>query len=192
MSGTWASGWLTNDIVTAAEFKKSAGSIYDTTLGASAASVDVTAISSTYAHLLISTYTRSDTAAANTPLLIRFNGDTGANYDYQYAQGSAAVASAAETFAATSLQVGYAEANTAGANLFAMAEIFIPHYAGSSNNKQVASLATSKGGTASGNLAVNIFGGGWRSNAAINQVTLFPSAGNFVSGTRITIYAMGA
>ena len=192
MTGTWASGWATNDIVTAAEFKKSADSVFDTTLGASAANLDVTGISNTYAHLMITTYTRGDTAAANTPLLIRFNGDTAANYDYQYMQGSAAAATAAETFAATSLQGGYTEANTAGANRFSTSVIFVPHYAGSANNKQVMVIATSKGGTASGNLAANIFGGGWRSNAAINQITFLPGAGNFVSGTRVTIHALGA
>lgn len=80
MSGSWATGWATGDVVTAAEFAKGVGCIYDTTLGVGAASIDVTGIVGSYAHLLIVAYVRSDTAASATGLLTRFNGDTGANY----------------------------------------------------------------------------------------------------------------
>lgn len=192
MTGTWASGFVTGDIITAAEYKKQAGSIYDTTLGASAASIDVTGISATYANLMMSIYARGDTASASTNTLMRFNGDTAANYDYQQLHGAGASATAVETFAATSSIVMVAPANTAGANLFGSAEVFIPHYAGSTNNKQFVSIAASKFGTTTGLLFVDIFGGGWRSTAAINQITLFPAAGNFVAGTRVTIHALGA
>lgn len=192
MTGTWATGWATGDIVTAAEFKKAAGSVFDTTLGASAANVDVTSISATYAHLMISVYARGDAAATVSNLQLTFNGDGGANYDNQDLFGSAAVATAAEAFAGTSMFIGSIAANTAGANLFGTAEIFIPHYAGSSNNKQVVVINANKAGVASGNMLVGIFGSGWRSTAAINRVTLTLSAGNFVAGTRVTVHALGA
>lgn len=192
MTGTWASGWATGDIVTAAEFKKTAGSVFDTTLGGSAASIDVTAISNTYAHLMISIYARGDTAATSTPVFVRFNGDSGLNYDYQQLFGTAATTGAAELFGQSAASVGSMPANTAGANLFSSHEVFIPHYAGSTNNKQIVTFTSFKLGTTTGLMANNIFGGGWRSNAAINQITLLPSAGNFVAGTRVTIHALGA
>ena len=193
MTGTWATGWATGDIVTAAEFKKTAGSIFDTTLGASAANIDVTGISNTYAHLMVSIYARADVAAATTGCFMQFNGDTAANYDYQELTAIAAVASATETFAATSVLLGGIPANTAGANLFGSIETFIPHYAGTANNKQYVSLASRKAGTTTGLLGVHIFGGGWRSTAAINRITFLPpAAANFVSGTRVTIHALGA
>jgi hypothetical protein len=192
LTGTWASGWATGDIVTAAEFKKSAGAIFDSTLGASAASIDVTGISNTYAHLMISIYSRGDTAAISTDVMMRFNGDTAANYDWQRAMGIAAATSAFETFAQTTMAVGFCPGSTAGANLFASQEVFIPNYAGSTNNKQHVSIHSMKAGTASTNLSVGIWGGSWRSNAAINQVTLLPQAGNFVAGTRVTVHALGA
>jgi hypothetical protein len=192
MTGTWASGWATGDVVTAAEFKKTAGAIFDSTLGASAANVDITGISATYAHLMVSLYGRGDTAATTTSVAIRFNGDAAANYDYQYLLGSAAAPAAAESFANTSPVAALIPANTAGANLFGSAEIFIPNYAGSTNNKQYVSINAAKSATTTGTMFVIIYGGGWRSNAAINQVTLFPVAGNFVAGTRVTIHALGA
>jgi hypothetical protein len=178
--------------VTAAEFKKTAGAIFDSTLGASAASIDVTGISNTYAHLMVTLYARGDTAATTAAVAMRFNGDAATNYDYQQLRGQAAAASAGETFAATIVYIGDCPANTAGANLFGATEVFIPHYAGSTNNKQTVTITTTKTATTTGTLAVNVFGGSWRSNAAINQITFFPTAGNFVAGTRVTIHALGA
>lgn len=192
MTGTWATGWATGDIVTAAEFKKGAGSLSDTTAGGAVANIDISGIVATYAHLLISVYARSDTAATSTTLLLRFNGDSAANYDWQQLTGSAAAAGAAESFAASGAFVGNMPANTAGANLFSATEIFIPNYAGAVNNKQSVAINSSKIGTASGNFGVNALGGAWRSNAAINRVTLLPGAGNLVAGTRVTIYGFGA
>ena len=192
MTGTWASGWATGDIVTAAEFKKTAGAVFDSTLGGSAANVDITGISATYAHLMISVYARGDNASANVNTLIRFNGDTAANYDWQYAQGIAASAAAGEAFAQTGGYVGLSPANSAGANLFSSIEIFVPHYAGSANNKQYVAISSLKTGATTGLLGVFLTGGGWRSNAAINQITFLPSAGNFVAGTRVTVHALGA
>lgn len=192
MTGTWPTGWATGDIETAAEYKKGIGAISDTTLGGSAANVDVTSISATYAHLMVVVYARGDTAAGAIALSMRYNGDSAANYDYQFVRGTAATASAAETFAATAMSVGSIPANTAGANLFSSTIIFIPNYAGAANNKSAVSIVSHKSGTATTNLEVDIFGCHWRSNAAINRITLLPGAGNFVAGTRVTIYAMGA
>lgn len=192
MTGTWATGWATGDIVTAAEFKKTAGSVFDTTLGASAATIDITGISATYAHLMISIYARGDNASATSVASIQFNGDAAANYDYQQLQGLAAAAGAAETFAATSAPVGVIPANSAGANLFGTCEVFIPHYAGSTNNKQTVAINAYKTGTTTGLVGVEMFGAGWRSTAAINRITLLLSAGNLVAGTRVTIHALGA
>lgn len=192
MTGTWAAGWADGDIVTAAEFRKSAGSIYDTTLGASAASIDVTGIVGTYAHLMITIYARGDLVGTNTTILMRLNGDAGTNYDYQTLIGSAAATSAGEQFANGAVLVGVATGSTAGANLFNASEVFIPNYAGSTNNKQYVAINGLKTGTTTGTMFVEVFGGGWRSTAAINRITLFPGSGNFVAGTRVTIHALGA
>lgn len=193
MTGTWASGFATGDVITAAEYKKQAGSIFDTTLGASATTIDVTGISATYAHLMLSIYARSDVAAASTNLFIQLNGDNAANYDYQQIIGNAAVVTAAESFGvANGAFLGNCPANTAGANLFGTTQVFIPHYAGSTNNKQITTIAGYKIGTTTGSLVANMVGSSWRSNAAINRITLIAPAGNLVAGTRLTIHALGA
>lgn len=189
-SGTWALGWAVGDIVTSAEFKKGVGAIYDTTLGAAAASVDIQNIIGGYAHLLVVVYARTNSGTA-AELRMRFNNDTGGNYDYQVLDGSAATAQAAETFAATGARVGLIPGTSAGANLFAQVEILIPHYAGSANNKAGCSTCAAKWGTSSGQMQAELDAFFWRSNAAINQLTLY-GTGNLVAGTRVTVYALGA
>lgn len=177
----------------AAQYGKGIGSISDTTLGAPAASVDITSIVGTYAHLFVVIYSRCSIVGTVEYVSSRFNGDTAANYDFQLLQGSAAVVSAAEQFAQTSATVGLMPGSTAGANLFGLSIGFIPHYAGTSNNKAVIGLSATKNGTTGGSMVVDLAGGSWRSNAAINRITLFPQSGsNFATGTRVTLYGMGA
>lgn len=141
---------------------------------------------------MLSIYARGDAAAGVENVVVQFNGDAAANYDTQDLRGNAAATSASEAFAGSSIIVGLCPAATAGANLFSTIEAFIPNYAGSTNNKQVVSISASKSGTTTGNLFVDIFGGSWRSNAAINRITILPASGNFVAGSRVTLYAMGA
>jgi hypothetical protein len=165
--------------------------IADTTLGASAANIDFTSIASTFAHLLVIAYTRADNAVGAQDLLCRFNADTAANYDSQYVRGNAATASAAESFAATSIAVGGAPGTSAGANLFGMSAFIVPHYTNAANNKIISALYLDKTGTATSNLDVRLVLGAWRSNSAINRVTLLSAAGNLVSGSRATLYGLG-
>jgi hypothetical protein len=192
-SASWANGWVTGDIVSAAEYRKSMGSIFDSTLGAAAASIDVTGIVATYAHLLVELYARTDSATNGLDgCSLRFNGDAAANYDYQIANFSAAASSISEAFAQTGINAGLAVGGGSAANLFATTIWEIAHYAGSANNKTVNGQAAGKTGTATTNMSVRDFAGFWRSNAAINRITLFPGTGNFAAGTRCTIYALGA
>lgn len=162
----------------------------NSTLVAAAASISFTGINQTFAHLLVVAYLRGDTVAVSTNAMLRFNGDAGANYDYQLLDGSAATASAGEAFAQTSLTAGLAAAASAGANLFSAHHITIPHYAQASNNKAASINSALKTGTASGNLVCRAVAGFWRSNSAITQVSLTPAAGNFVAGSRVTIYGV--
>lgn len=192
MSGTWASGWALNDIVTVSEFAKGVGCVADSTLGAGAASIDFSGIPTTYGHLLIIVQARSDTAATATNLLLRFNNDSGTNYDTQLHSGSAAASTAAELFAGSAMTIGAIAAATAGAGLAGTAVIFVPNYAGTTFNKTANGNYDNKIGTATANMTVGRIAGQWRSTAAINRVTIFATAGNLVTGSRVGVYVMGA
>jgi len=189
--GTWLAGWATNDDVNASEFAKGVGCIFDQTLTAAAATIEIPNIIQAYGHLLLVVYGRGDSAAVAVGLQARFNNDSGGNYDTQVVFGAAATAGATEGFAATSAQIGTIPANTAGANLFGEAEALIPHYAGTVNNKTLVSSYGYKTGVATGNLVSARFAGFWRSNVAITRITILPAAGNLTAGTRASLYVMG-
>lgn len=192
MSGTWAAGWVTGDIVLAAEFAKGVGCIADSTLTGSAASIDLTGLPTSYAHLVIELYLRTDQAVATSTASIRLNNDSAANYDYQQLDATAASVAAAETFAATSVVAASCPGASAGANLFSAIRITIPHYAGTANNKSLTCVYSHKDGTGSGAMRVGIRGGFWRSSAAVSRVTIIPGGSNFVTGSRVSVYAEGA
>lgn len=193
-SGTWANGWVTADVVTAAEFRKGVGAIYDTTLAPlTSASVDIIGIVGGYAHLLLEVYARGDAAAVSTALILRLNNVATADYDQQRLFASGATVAASDAVGASAFTIGYIPAATAAANLFGNCEARILHYAQTANLKHVTSFGGLKWGTAAGSQQIEIMSGGWRTAAAaVNRLTLFPAAGSFVAGTRVTLYGMGA
>jgi hypothetical protein len=191
-NGSWSGAWDVGDTVPMTEYRKGVGAIFDSTLGSAQASFDLSSIPSSYGALIIALYARGDTAASATGVNLRFNNDSAANYDFQTVAGSAATASSGETFASTSASIGNMPAATAVGNLFSDVDVVIPHYAGSTNNKVLFSMTARKTSTTTGTMQVSDISAFWRSNAAINRVTILPAAGNFVAGSRCTIYVAGA
>lgn len=195
MSATWASGWVAGDIVTAAEFKKGAGLIADSTLGGSAVSIDLTSLPTSYAHLLLLAYVRTDRAATSDSLLLRFNNDSTAIYDYSNATASGtANPTTGNAVAATSIAIATSiPGATASANRFGVVAAWIPHYAGVTNHKAVTASYWSVIGTTTADTQNGFGGGMWRSAAAISRITILPLTGtNLVAGSRFSIYAFGA
>lgn len=167
--------------------------LYDSILTGAAASFDVQNISSSYDHLRVLVTARGDTAASGTACLVRFNNDSGANYDFEKLSLSGATATAAESLAATSIEVANTvAANTATANYFGSVVFEIPSYAGATAQKHVQAQAFNRMSTSTGDLRTYLVGGGWRSTAVINRITVFPAAGNFVAGSRLTIIGIAA
>lgn len=193
MSGTWQSGWVTGDIVTAAELKKGAGLLYDTTLGADTATVATSpAFIAGYAHLLIVVSSRSSAAANFAALGVRLNGDSGANYDSQNIAGVASTPNAGEAFGQTLGSVAEIPAANAPAGVFGSTTIWIPDYANTARNKAMHSHTARKYGTTTGQLRAEAAAAFWRSNAAITSITFLASSGNLVTGSRFSVYALGA
>jgi hypothetical protein len=165
--------------------------IANTVLGSSAASVSFTSIPSTYRHLILVTYDRSDTAATNTGRRLQFNGDTAASYYAQGVTGVAAATSAAETLAATGGRLGpMTAANASVTTLFSGAFILIPNYAQATNLKIALGVGFAPSGTGTGTETMTAEGFFWNNAAVINRVDLLAAAGNLVSGTTVTLYGL--
>ena len=118
-----------------------------------------------------------------------FNGDAGANYDSQGVWGGENVASAVSILAGT-----YAKANgvaipasTAPANYPGITEIDVPFYSQPSAGfyktwtSKNAGMPNRQGG---------VMAGWWKNpGTAINRIAFSLSAGNFIAGSRLMVYA---
>lgn len=161
----------------------------DVVLGSSAASVDFTSIPATFAHLLLVLYLRSDAGATSAALNLRLNNDSGANYDLDAISATSGAPSGADSYAGGAISLPGISAGTAPADTFAPYLLFLPGYAGG-GNKTVVSVGGYKTGAVVGSLLTDIRTAYWRSNVAINRLTL-TTGGNFVARSRVTVYGMG-
>lgn len=161
-----------------------------TVLGSSTTSITFSSIPGTHRALLLVAYTRV-TAGAFFNIMLRFNGDTGANYDWQDMYAGAAAQLASQNFAQTSIiAFKHPGAGTGGANLFGAAAVWIPGYAYASANKTCNSLWSHKDSTVSAHMAVGRTAGFWRSNSAITSLTIQPITDQFATGTIASLYAV--
>lgn len=155
-------------------------------LGAATGSVTFSSIPGTYADLLLLCLVRGTNASTTVNIRLRFNGDTGSNYDYSDENRTGS----AQGVAAAFLQVGSAPGSTAPATTAAAFEIPIPRYADTTWHKTTRCNSFVKFGTAGGNLLMQAAGGIWRSTAAITSVTVLPSAGNWDIGSAFYLYGL--
>lgn len=193
MSGTWASGWVAGDVVTAAEFKKGVGCVGDSTLLAPAASISLGSLPTTYAALLIEFCLRGSTAATTVDLHLQFNGDTGANYDYTSAivNGWTVSTAAANVAQTQALMTSAITGSTAPASVPGIGTIWIPNYGGTTFHKAGKMNGGLRRATAAGDVLESSCFFDWRSTAAITSVLLKPVSGNFEIGSRMTAYVTG-
>lgn len=161
--------------------------LFDSVLSGSAASFDVSGLPGGFRTLTIDLALRGDTAAAGTTVSLRFNGDTGANYDVDILALSNVTVSGVAQTGQTSGRVGFMPANTAAAGKALSARVVIPNYSGTTFHKAVIAIANGNEGTTATLLSSEMDSMTWRSTAAITQVTVLPGAGNFVAGSRVTI-----
>lgn len=166
--------------------------IFDTLLSAPAANVDWQNIPQTYKHLLIIGACRSSSAITGGGINIRFNNDTGNNYDYTRSffnngAGVGNISGVAQAFG----QMGALTGSLAVANDFSGGQCWIADYVNTSFNKNwigTGFIATARSVAAMYN---QFIGGQWRNTAAINQITLYDAAGgNFIAGSRFSLYGM--
>ena len=165
--------------------------IGENVLAAPAASIDFSSIPGTYRHLLIEFWGRTTEANTGTGLVIHFNGDTAANYDYQRDFGNATTPSATSAAGTATPLAGFVPGASATAGRAGASSILIPAYASTAFNKVALQVGGSVQTTATtGFLGENGFVN-WRSTAAITQVTLkLQSGANFATGTIATLYGL--
>jgi hypothetical protein len=161
--------------------------ISDTLLGSAQASITIN-LPVAYQHAEIRWNGRSDNAVTSQTLKMTFNGDTGANYDFQVMQAAGATPASSENFGQVAALGGETTGASAGASTTGSGTIELFDYASTTFHKSFVAHYGFKIGTAAGNVFIRSVVGWWRNTAAITSVTLTPNAGNFAAGSRFTVY----
>lgn len=181
------------DIITASQLNLLPIQLADTTLTVSAANFDLTSIPSGFSYLMLWLQGRSDTVASNTVVDAKFNNDsTAANYTWNEDRLDGTTYIGADTAPGTNgfMRVAKVPAASATSSYFGSAVVFIPNYAGTTAYKEAISEARGRSSSSSNTGWLYRYGGMWLSTSAISRITLTPEAGNFVAGSRVTLYGM--
>jgi hypothetical protein len=158
------------------------------TLGSPAANIDISSIPATYSHLQLVLYGQTSDGSPQF-VNMRFNNDSGSNYDRQQISAVATTVVGAESLGATSASIGGVPNSSAG-SFAGYLSVLVPFYATTTFYKAFLALAGFQTGTSTGLLRMQNYDGGWRSTSAIDRITVFPGAGNFVTGTAYALYGI--
>lgn len=184
----------TGDLITAAQLNRLPILLADTLVAGSAvASVDLTSIPAHWTHLKLIVSGRSSTAALTDYVRFRFNNDSTAIYNWQNLSWINTTVGSGPAVSQTGIIGLIVAAASATANVAGGGEVLIANYAATTFHKTLEhSVASVSADDTATNQQLHLFGGRWRSTAAINRITLTLNSGaNFEIGTRVTLYGMG-
>ena len=165
--------------------------INQVTLIADTATMDITSIPGDYQTLVAYVFARGDNASAGSEeCRLRFNNDSGANYSTQINVTDGNVQASSEVVGATGAPFAYIPKNSALANAYGTAEIWIPQYTGTTR-KTFLSISSNGVSTAAQGVQGVIMGGVWASTSAITRITLLPvTSTNFKAGSFFRLYGI--
>jgi hypothetical protein len=143
-----------------------------------------------YTHLEILWSARGTEVAFSTNMDLTFNGDTGANYDRQLLSGNATTVAAAEAIAAANAVIGAIPAASGATDMAGTGVLRIFDYRGTTFQKGGISNENLHRGVLTTGIFTRQFSIGWRNTAAITSVTITLAAGNFVAGSKFSLYGI--
>lgn len=161
--------------------------IAESILSSASATIDFASIPSTYKHLRLVILARKN-ASGTTNVALRFNNDSGSNYDYHRMLLNNAALTATASVGQTVGEIGFATTSTASAGLFGQCVVDIARYAGTVHQKLAQSTFSQADGITAAGLRAGIYHASWRSTAAINRITLLLGSGSFDTGSMATLY----
>jgi hypothetical protein len=158
-------------------------------LGADAASVTFSGIPGTYEHLWVQMVVRG-TNAGNPTLRAQFNGDGGANYDYELLAGVGNAPAAAATGGQTSGYLADFPAANSPASYAGTGTLTIPGYRRTTFFKSYHSEGACIRGAGASDYVMTVTAGLWHSTAAITSIAIFPNADNLLTGSLFSLYGI--
>ena len=164
----------------------------ETFLGSDSATISFTGITGAYRHLLLMFDGRSTELINSNYIYLRFNGDTGTNYDFQQGTHVSGTNAAAGATGQTGIRLGEIPGASAGSTFQSgQIKFTVTNYGATGFFKNVISDAYDNWGTASNTQDRGVWGGRWRNaTTGITLIDLSPSANNFRAGTIASLYAL--
>ena len=158
-----------------------------TVLAADAPSISWPVISDQYQDLVLSLYGRGTDAANGVSVLMRVNGSAAAIYDYYRLNSFAAANGAGQTSAV----LGSLEGAGSPAGAANQITLEIAGYACATLHKSWTGNTGLKIGNNAADMLWQLIGGFIRTNSPIASLEIFPISGQFLAGTRATLYGRG-
>ncbi len=155
------------------------------------ASVSFTGIPATYKDLRLVISARSSVVAVSSSINLRINNDSGANYDGAFAQIVNATQTNFTQLAQIINYIGNCPGASATANLAGRSIVNLEDYAGTTFDKGGDYVSEMKRANAVASFFHERGALWWRSTAAINRLDVSLGAGNFVAGSRVSLYGIG-
>jgi hypothetical protein len=163
--------------------------ISTTTLGTATPSVTFSSLgdySSTYKHLQVRWVARSSNATAGVGVFSRLNGDSGSNYFWHYLSGNGSAVSSSNSGSTTRALTGVAAAASSTSDAFGAGVIdLLDTYA--TKNKTFRTLT---GNQSSSFTRVELESALWNNTASVTSWEVICESGNFVAGSRFSIYGI--
>ena len=148
--------------------------------------ITFSSISQNFTHLrLLGSLRDNRTVTVGDDLIVRFNGDTAANYNYTVGSFPLGTNGLSQTSLTSIMRITSAAST---ANFFAAIDLFIPNYSSTTVNKgAIANSGYGDGVTPN----TRIGQGTWNSTAAITSISITPGSGTlFTQYSQITLYGI--
>lgn len=159
------------------------------TAGGTISSIDFSSIPSTYTDLVLKLSLRVNAGSGGYQTYVRFNGDTGSNYNWKNLLGTGSGSGISQNPGAsdTGLRITISDSSGDTASTFSNAELYIPNYAGSSYKSVSADGVSENNATAA---TADLAAGIWNSTSAINAISIFASGASLVQYSTAYLYGV--
>ena len=141
---------------------------------------------SDYKHLQVRVTGRVSTTQFDTQIRVRLNADSGSNYAFHTLFGSGSSVSSSASTSQTSGRLGFFPDANQTANIFGALVFDLLDFASANKTTTIRSFS----GQAGTNNSVNLNSTLWNNTAAVTSLTVLPLTGNFVSGSRLSLYGI--
>lgn len=162
--------------------------LQQTKLASPASTVTFSSIPATYSNLSVTIIGSCTAAVAICGVAPQFNGDSGANYEWDYTQGNGTTVTAGTFDSQTSGFVGNIAGGNDPSNSAGTILVRIPNYTGGFLKLATAMNYTVDATTITSTKLIIQSGTTWNNTAAINSITFTVSSGNFTTGSIFTLY----